>query len=316
MPTLPRLLPLTPQFRERVWGGELLHPSSSGTPIGEAWIAYGESVVTAGPRAGLTVDDLLREDRAALLGTRGAAQGGFPLLIKLLDCADWLSVQVHPNDRQAESMVGPGERGKTEAWHMLRAAPDAEILAGVQDGTTRDALAHAIRSGSVLDVAERHRVEAGDTVFIPAGTLHALGPGLLLYEVQQSSDTTYRVYDWDRPASAGRALHLEESVAVTDPALRGDLRPASVTHGQGTLTSSAYFELTGLHLMAGHAYTGDTAGQSVQIVTVTEGEADLVSGDERLTLPQYATALVTGAAGTFTLTATGDTRVLISTLPE
>ncbi|WP_407569935.1 type I phosphomannose isomerase catalytic subunit [Deinococcus altitudinis] len=319
---LPRLLPLTPQYRERVWGGHSLHPSGSGTPIGEAWIAYGQSVVSAGAVQGQTLDELLLANGTELLGDRAVArtdaQAGFPLLIKLLDCADWLSVQVHPNDVQARGMVGPGERGKTEAWHMLQATPDAEILAGVKAGTTPEELAQAIRGGTVLEVAERHSVVAGDTVFIPANTLHALGPGLLLYEVQQSSDTTYRVYDWDRSMSAGRALHLEESVAVTDPALHGDLRPQSQTHGQGELTASEYFVLEGVKLVGtGDTYRADTRGESFQIVTVTAGEAELSSGSETLRLATFQTALVSAAAGAYGLEAVGGAAtVLLAGLPE
>lgn len=322
---LPRLLPLTPQYRERVWGGQRLHPSTTGTPTGEAWIAYGGSVVSAGVMQGQTLDQLLADQlmvgaRAELLGERGAAQAasgaGFPLLIKLLDCADWLSVQVHPNDEQARQMVRPGERGKTEAWHMLEAAPDAQILAGVKPGTTQEGLARAIRGGTVLEVAERHGVAAGDTVFIPAGTLHALGPGLLLYEVQQSSDTTYRVYDWDRPASSGRALHLEESVAVTRAGLRGDLRPESQTHGQGQLIASEYFVLSGLHLESGAEQEADTGGQSFQIVTVTVGQAEVSSGDERVLLGTFGTLLVTGETGAYRLKAVGGpARLLVAGLP-
>ena len=322
---LPRLLPLTPQYKERVWGGQRLHGSTTGTPIGEAWIAYGKSVVSAGAMQGQTLDQLMEGAKTELLGERGAAQAatqtatqaGFPLLIKLLDCADWLSVQVHPNDEQARQMVGPGERGKTEAWHFLEAAPDAEILAGVKAGTTQAQLAQAIRGNTVLEVAERHGVAAGDTVFIPAGTLHALGPGLLLYEVQQSSDTTYRVYDWDRPASSGRALHLEESVAVTRAELRGDLRPESQTHGQGELIASAYFVLSGLHLEGGAEQNADTGGQSFQIVTVTSGQAEVSSGDERVLLGTFGTLLVTGGAGAYRLKAVGGpARLLVAGLPE
>lgn len=315
---LPRLLPLTPQYRERVWGGHRLKPSdsdatSSGTPIGEAWIAYGKSVVSAGAMQGKTLDDLLSVGQ----DSRASGQSGFPLLIKLLDCADWLSVQVHPNDAQAAQMVGPGERGKTEAWHLLEAAPDAQILAGVKPGTTQEELAQAIRGHTVLEVAERHGVAAGDTVFIPAGMLHALGPGLLLYEVQQSSDTTYRVYDWDRPASDGRALHLEESVAVARAELRGDLRPESQTHGQGELIASAYFVLSGLHLESGAEQNADTGGQSFQIVTVTSGQAEVSAGDERVLLNTFGTLLVTAGAGAYRLKAVGGpARLLVAGLPK
>ncbi|WP_425145391.1 type I phosphomannose isomerase catalytic subunit [Deinococcus sp.] len=313
------LFALEVQYRERVWGGQRLLAHTP--PIGEAWIAYGQSVVSAGAARGRTLDELLGGalaglDAAALLGSAVAAQGThFPLLVKLLDAADWLSVQVHPNDEQARRMVGERELGKTEAWHFLEAAPGAEILAGVTEGTSREKLARAIRGGTVLEVSERWRVAAGDTAFIPAGTLHALGPGLLLYEVQEASDTTYRVYDWDRPASAGRALHLEESVAVTDPALHGDLRRSGLTGGQGVLTSCPYFVLEGRTLdSAGEEAT--TGGQSFQIVTVIEGEVELECGSERPTLTKFQTALVAGGAGAYRLRAAGKAaRVLRSSVP-
>ncbi|HKP73806.1 MAG TPA: type I phosphomannose isomerase catalytic subunit, partial [Pyrinomonadaceae bacterium] len=211
-----KLFPLVPQYRERVWGGQKLKACEP--PVGEAWVAFDESRVREGTHEGRTVAELAAEYGAQLLGAEVAAEHGtrFPLLVKLLDCADWLSVQVHPDDEQAARLVGAGECGKTEAWHFLEVEPGAEIIAGVREGTTAGALERAIREGRVFDVAERRGVRAGETVLIPAGTLHSLGPGLLLYELQQSSDTTFRVYDWDRPASDGRKLHVEESVAVAD----------------------------------------------------------------------------------------------------
>ncbi|SEJ55019.1 mannose-6-phosphate isomerase, type 1 [Deinococcus reticulitermitis] len=300
MSPLPAFLPLTPRYHARVWGGEKLAPPQGGTPIGEAWVADGESVVSAGPCAGRTVNELLRQDARALLGTRAADEATFPLLIKLLDCHDWLSVQVHPDDAQARELVGPGERGKTEAWHILEAQPGSELIAGVKEGTGAGELHAAIRAGRVLDVSRRHQVEVGDTVYIPAGTLHALGPGLLLYEVQQASDTTYRVYDWDRPASAGRALHLEESVRVIDPALSGDLRRGAETGRRGELVRSPYFTLWG----AEGGEPLDTAGQSCHVVTAL-GHLVLTCGPERLELTPHATALVPAGTGRHALEGSG-----------
>ncbi|NTX98859.1 type I phosphomannose isomerase catalytic subunit [Deinococcus sp. JMULE3] len=302
---LPALLLLTPRFHARVWGGDRLAPPIGGTPVGEAWIADGHSVVAAGPLAGQTVDELMRAHPRDLLGPDLDPRAGFPLLIKLLDCRDWLSVQVHPNDAQAQVMVGPGERGKTEAWHFLNVEPGAELLAGVTPGTTPDALADAIRHGGILDVSERAAPEVGDTLFIPAGTLHALGPGLLLYEVQQASDTTYRVFDWDRPASAGRALHLEESVAVTRADLRGDWKAAAETGGVGELVRCPEFTLVG-------ARGGDAVPlTSFGLVTVVEGTLTLAAAGERLEVPAFGTVLVPAHAGQVTLS--GDGRALIAT---
>src|SRR5215208_1868999 len=239
-----RLFLLEPQYRERVWGGQRL--KAADPPVGEAWVAVEESRVREGEHAGRTVAGLASEYGEHLLcrGVFEAYGTRFPLLVKLLDCADWLSVQVHPNDEQAGRLVGPGEFGKTEAWHFIEAEPGANIYAGIKPGTSEEELEAAIRNGRVLEVAERLEVKAGETVYIPAGTLHALGPGLLLYEVQQSSDTTYRVYDWGRPASAGRKLHVEESVEVTDPRKVAVVRPAPELSGTAAAEALAcpYFE--------------------------------------------------------------------------
>ena len=123
-------------------------------------------------------------------------------------------------------LEGPGYFGKTEAWHVLDAAPGAQLIAGMRPGTTAAALAAAIRDGTILDCVQYQAVRAGDTVFMPARTIHALGPGLLIYEVQQTSDLTYRVFDWNRPATPGRALHIEKSLAVADPSAAAPARPA------------------------------------------------------------------------------------------
>ncbi|MFC4452260.1 type I phosphomannose isomerase catalytic subunit [Deinococcus sonorensis] len=312
-PLSQQLLPLVPEYKERVWGGQRLQPHTP--PIGEAWIAGEDSRVAAGPLAGQTLHQLVQAAPQALLGEHLAGRyTRFPLLIKLLDCADWLSVQVHPNDEQARQLVGEGQFGKTEAWHFLEVEPGAEIIVGVQAGTTPAQLAAAIRGGEVLDVSARQAVQAGDTVYIPAGTLHALGPGMLLYEVQQSSDTTYRVYDWDRPANAGRALHLEESVAVTDAGQQGDVRGVGQTGGQGELVRSPYFVLEGLHLNAAQA--ADTGGRSPHLLTVTEGEVQVQRGEERVRLRRYDTLLVAASAGGYRLEADQPARLLRASVPE
>lgn len=308
---LPAFLPLTPRYHARVWGGTLLAPpAEGGTPIGEAWLADGESVVASGPAQGRTVDELLREHGAALLGEGQETAGGFPLLLKLLDCGDWLSVQVHPNDEQARRLVGPGARGKTEAWHFLQTAPNAEIIAGVRDGVGAEELADAIHAGQVLPLARRHRVGAGDTAFIPAGTLHALGPGTFLLEIQQASDTTYRVYDWDRPAEAGRKLHLKEAAEVTDPASCGDLRRAEGGGGEQELVRCPFFVLR--RVEGGSVL--DLGGTSAQLVTAAAGELTLVGAEGRTPLPPHRAVLVPAATRSCRLE--GEGWALVASLPR
>ncbi len=313
-----RLYTLEPQYRERVWGGQRLKPHDP--PYGEAWVAFEESRVREGEHAGRTIQELAEAGGAAFLGAGVEARYGrrFPLLVKLLDCADWLSVQVHPNDSQARRLVGPREFGKTEAWHFLEAEPGATIYAGVKTGTSPEALEEAIREGRVLEVAERIEVTAGETVYIPAGTLHSLGPGLLLYEVQQSSDTTYRVYDWDRPAAAGRKLHVEESIAVTDPRRGAVVHPPPRVEGTSasTVLKCPHFTLDVLGV-GGEALQGDTEGQSFHLLTATAGAIEIRCGGESARVGTFETALVAGSAGRYELRAEGGAaRALRAAVPR
>ena len=308
---------MEPQYRERVWGGRRLKECEP--PVGEAWVAFEESRVRAGAHAGSTLAELSERHGAGLLGREVAAEYGarFPLLVKLLDCADWLSVQVHPDDEQAERLLGPGQPGKTEGWYFIEAEDGATIYAGVRPGTTREDLEGAIRGGRVLEVTQRHEVRAGETVYIPAGTLHALGPGLLLYEVQQSSDTTFRVYDWGRPASAGRKLHVEESAAVADPSSVVAVRAPLALGGTacGTVLRCKFFELE-VVCVGDEPFACDTEGRSFQVFTVTEGAAELSCGEESVRLGLYETALVAGDAGAYRVAAReGGAKMLRATVP-
>jgi len=291
---------LTPEYRDYVWGGQSLRP---GQLTAEAWIVYEGDRVQAGPWAGLTLAEAAAQHPAELLGRVPLARTGqrFPLLIKLLDCAQWLSVQVHPNDAQALALEGPGQFGKTEAWHFLQTEPGAEILAGLKPGTTPAALAQAVRGSGLLDVVQRVGVATGDTVFIPAGMLHALGPGMLLYEVQQTSNITYRVFDWDRPASAGRPLHLEQSLAVTNLALSGQvILAAADASARQALIHCPYFTLERL-ASQGAALPLDPLGESFQLLTLTRGSARLTGLGWSLDLAPLQTGLVPAAAGPYHL---------------
>jgi mannose-6-phosphate isomerase len=306
------LLRLIPEYHYRVWGGRRLKPDAD-QPVGEAWIVYENNRIADGRYAGQTLAALAAELGAALLGEAVVARTGtrFPLLIKLLDCNDWLSIQVHPNDAQAVALEGPGHFGKTEAWHVLEASPGARLIAGVRPGTKPDDLARAIREGSVLELVQHRSVRAGDTVFTPAGTLHALGPGLLIYEVQQTSDITYRVWDWNRPASAGRALHIEQALAVTDPEANGQvhpLRPMLDADAQ-RLVACPYFTLD---LLASNADTLalDTDGQSFHALTVIQGRAIVESNDHAAPLGRFETVVVPAACRAYQIRPLEPIRVL------
>lgn len=297
MPIAP--LTLKPTIRNYVWGGRALQAlagpgTPQDTPIAEVWAVYEHNEIASGPFAGRALADLLAEHADEILGARG--DGGFPLLIKLLDCARWLSLQVHPDDRLAVELEGPGFVGKTETWHILEAAPDAEIIAGVKENTTPEALAGAIRGGEkILDIVEYHRVGRGDTVFMPARTIHALGPGLLVYEVQQTSDITYRVFDWNRPLTAGRELHLDKSLAATDTTLRGQIRRAA--EPGNSLAVCKYFHLERLS----GPQARDTRGESFHALTVIEGRAQLHSAHGVLALGKFDSVIVPAGLGQYEL---------------
>jgi len=192
---------LKPWFSERVWGKRDLRPwyADTGTAelVGEAWLTGPQCVVETGPFAGRTLTSV-----AAELG------GEFPLLVKLLFPAEKLSVQVHPDDVQAKAL---GEtRGKTECWYVLQAEPGAAVALGLKDGTDAAMVRAAIAGGTMEDLLEWVPVSVGDMLFVDAGTVHAIGPGVVLLETQQTSDVTYRLYDYGRP----RELHLEKGLQV------------------------------------------------------------------------------------------------------
>ena len=219
------LPPLTfsPLYRHYLWGGRrfesfLGRQLSEAGPYAESWelVDRGDdqSLVRNGPLAGQRLGDLLREHPAELLG--GSSQPtAFPLLFKFLDAHKVLSVQVHPDD-QAAARRTPPDRGKTEAWYVVEAESGSRIYAGLREGVDRQSLAKAIETGKCEDLLHAIEPAAGDCIFIPAGTVHAIGAGLVVAEIQQSSDVTFRLFDWNRVDADGlpRALHLEEGLAA------------------------------------------------------------------------------------------------------
>lgn len=300
MNTINSFLKLEPAYRDYVWGGNRLRPGID--PTAEAWVVWENDQIQSGPLAGKTLGEAANQFGAAMLGTKATSRTGtrFPLLIKLLDCAQWLSLQVHPNDEQAIQLEGPGQFGKTEAWHILDSKPDAKLVAGLQPGTSPEVLAESIRNGTIMDHVQYAQVKGGDTVFMPAGTLHALGPGLLVYEVQQTSDWTYRVYDWGRPATEHRPLHIEKSVAVTRADYTAPVIPMPQI-GDGTrhtLIECNYFTLE-LLAAESNSIELNTKNESFHAVTVIEGKAMLQAGSEQVELDQFQTAVVPASLGEY-----------------
>ena len=218
--------PLTflPVFKERVWGSQNLErlygkPLPPGACIGESWEitdrAEGVSVIANGACAGRTLRWLMEEHAADLLGTARLQSGRFPLLLKILDARERLSLQVHPPDTVASRLGG---EAKTEMWYVADAQPGAELFAGLKTGSSRLEFERRIQDGTVADCVHRIPIKCGDAMFLPSGRLHALGAGSVIFEIQQNSDTTYRVFDWNRlgPNGQPRELHIERSLACID----------------------------------------------------------------------------------------------------
>jgi mannose-6-phosphate isomerase len=214
-----------PILRRYLWGGRRLasvlqKPLPPGDDYAESWelVDHGtdQSVVRDGPLGGVTLHELVTEHGRALLG-KHAPQTQFPLLFKFLDAGRNLSVQVHPNDQQAARLTPP-DRGKTEAWIVMHAEPGSQIYAGLQPGVDRAQLQQAIAEGTADRCLHALEPAVGDCLFIPAGTVHAIGAGLVIAEIQQSSDTTFRLYDWNRVGADGqpRPLHVQQALGVID----------------------------------------------------------------------------------------------------
>ncbi|MGI9471823.1 MAG: class I mannose-6-phosphate isomerase, partial [Rubripirellula sp.] len=228
-----------------------------------------------------------------LLGSERADQS-FPLLLKYLDCNRVLSVQVHPSDEYALRMDEP-DLGKTEAWYIVAAEADSQIYAGLKPDVDRDALQDAIRTGTTEQVLHSFHPNPGDVVFIPAGTVHALGAGLLVAEIQQSSNTTFRLFDWNRLDAEGnsRPLHLKQGVEVTDFET-GPIEPRTIASGQSGWQEIVHCDKFVLRLI--ESGSGPIAGDGkFHILTVPRGKATLRIDGEVLSLATGETLLLPAA---------------------
>ncbi len=237
-----------PIYKERIWGGNKLREvfgreMPKGKRIGESWeladLPEDKSKIINGELAGETIESVIRKYPQEITGVK-KFKLPFPLLIKILDCGDILSVQVHP-DKETCKRMGKGDF-KTECWYIIEAKPGAVIYKGLKKGTTKEKFARAIKDGTVDRLLIKVPVKVGECHFLPAGTPHAIGAGLLIAEIQTPSDTTYRVYDWNRVDDKGkpRPLHIEEALESIHYDSSGDnLSVASV----GRLVDSEYFKV-------------------------------------------------------------------------
>ncbi len=295
-------LRFTPLIKQTIWGGEKLG-QLLGKTIGneqnyaESWevVDHGkdQSVVENGSLAGNTLRQLVQSDSKWLMGGQ-PDPAAFPLLLKYLDCNRVLSVQVHPDDAYGATMTVP-DRGKTEAWYVVDAEPDSLIYAGLKSGVDQTTLADAMAAGQTDSVLHSFVASAGDCVFIPAGTVHALGAGLVIAEIQQSSNTTFRLFDWNRldAQGQGRPLHIEQSLAVTDyesgpvQSSKSDREQA----GWQSLVECDKFCLNAIE--QGQATIGGDG--EFHLLTVPRGTALLSTPDETLVLKTGQTVMLPAA---------------------
>lgn len=304
------LYPFTfnPIFKERIWGGraleqlygKLLPPK---VPIGESWEISDRpgdaSVIANGPLAGKDLRWLMENHERELLGDAKSANGRFPLLIKILDAQEKLSLQVHPPAQKAAELEG---EPKTEAWYIADAAPGAELYVGLKRGVTRTEFEQKIKTGAVADCFHRVPVRTGDTMFLPSGRVHAIGAGLVIFEIQQNSDTTYRVFDWNRVGldKKPRELHVAESLASID---FGDFEPGLV-HGKfeegkklkhRTLVDDKLFSIEEFWVNAGAEFSFKF--DKPWIVTVVKGELSVEASRVKVSLSPGQFCLIPAALG-------------------
>ena len=298
------ILSLCLTVKETLWGGRRLIEDygfvSGGDNAAEAWLLSchpdGPSYVQNGKYRGKTLEQAIAAEGIGVLGTNNADKADFPVLIKLIDAADKLSVQVHPDNGYARRVEN--ENGKTEAWLILDAAPGAQLVYGVNREVDRPAFAQAVANGTLDTLLNFVSVKAGDVVFIPAGMLHAIGAGILLAEVQQSSNTTYRVFDYNRRDKNGklRQLHVQKATDVVDLRVptgsfasmgKRTVRPGGA---KTLLTSCAYFSMTKTEVSGTLEDAADD--RSFVSLLVLSGEGTLAGNNQTIVLKKGVSIFV------------------------
>jgi mannose-6-phosphate isomerase len=314
------LLHFQERYYERIWGGTKLSSlygkaTPEGGPFGEAWLISDhpgdESVVDEGPLVGKTLHNLLEEDSAALLGSRAklTIHGRFPLLLKILDSSAALSVQVHPDDETAKALGEP-DVGKTEMWYVFQADPGSELICGIDPTANADQFAAAIQDGSVEGLMTRFEVEPGASTFVAAGIVHAIGGGIVLAEIQQNSDLTYRIYDWGRVQADGtaRELHIEKACKAVQfgSPHGGAARPLSYKEdsAQRTVLSACRYFAAEEVVFEGF-YEGLTRDESFHILLAKTDGVTLCAGGTERVMQNGEAVLVPASAGLYSAKGTG-----------
>ena len=312
-------------FKSVVWGGEKIAPfkgvNTQQKNIGESWELSGvkgnESVVAEGPLAGRTITSLAEEYKGALLGEKVYAATGteFPLLIKFIDARDELSIQVHPDDKLAAERHN-GSKGKTEMWYVVQADEKAHLMSGLNKEITPEEYAAKVADNTITDVLHDYDVHDGDVFFLPAGRIHSIGSGCFIAEIQQTSDITYRIYDFGRLGLDGkpRELHTELSKAAIDYTVLPDYKTPyqSIKDQENELVSCKYFT-TSLYELDKEV-TKDMSGlDSFVIAICVEGSGSLTDSEANaVSLRQGETVLIPACSRSFTLHPEGSMKVLTS----
>lgn len=288
---------LLPACKDYLWGGQRLKTDfgvkSDLNPLSEAWVLSchpdGPSVLADGPFKGLTLPEYLEKAGKGVLGTACEAFENFPMLIKLIDAKKDLSIQVHPSDEYA--LANEGQYGKTEMWVVLDAEPGASLYYGFDHEISLDEFSRRVQDGSLTDVLCKVPVKSRDVFFIPSGTLHAIGAGLVIAEIQQNSNVTYRVFDYGRLGADGkpRQLHVEKALAVTDR------KPAPKLSFGEHLGDCRYFTTDGHD----GAFQGICDGTSFHALLVTEGQGTLTCGGETKELRKGQCYFLPAGSGTY-----------------
>ncbi len=312
-----------PVLKDYIWGGrglEKLGRTLPEGPIAESWEIAGHeagtTVVSNGRYRGKPLTEVQAELGLNLIGSNCAwaqERSKFPLLIKILDASRQLSVQVHPNDDYAQAHEG-NELGKSEMWVILDAKPGAKVQLGVKKGTTSAKFRQGIETGNLESYLHYIQVTPGDHICVPAGTLHAIMDGILIAEIQQNSNTTYRVYDWNRLGSDGRPrpLHIDKALDVINfEQVEPELQPAKILGDENGIRRSLlcqndYFVTERIKLERGAAFSGNCDGSSLEIWGVLAGDVEV--NEVSLTAVQFV--LLPAALGHFTVLAKGPATLL------
>lgn len=319
-------LKFNPILKSVVWGGEKIAPfkgiETEQHNIGESWELSGvkdnESIISNGPLAGKNIAELCEEYKGELLGEKVYAKTGaeFPLLIKFIDARDDLSIQVHPNDELA-AVRHNGSKGKTEMWYVVQADKNAHLMSGLSAAITPDEYAARIADNTITEVLHDYNVEKGDIFFLPAGRIHSIGTGCFIAEIQQTSNITYRIYDFGRVGLDGkpRELHTELSKAAIDYSVLDDYKThyAEKKNEENEVVSCEYFT-TSLYDLS-EPFTRDMSGlDSFMIVICTEGKGTLADNNgNSVDIKQGETVLLPASVKSFTLTpAEGNLKVITS----